>query len=120
MKTGKIIFVAILGIFFSQMVFAQGRDESGFSNGYGEQPRLVQFYPNPATEYLSVKFETPCADKIRMTLHNILGNVVEVETEVLDRHELRLKVKELPSGYYLLAFKDSETNFKSTYKFLKR
>ena len=120
MKTRKIIFIAILGLFLSNLGFAQGRDESGFSNGHGDQAKLVQLYPNPATEYLSVKFEAPCADKIRMTLHNILGNVIEVETEVLDRHELRLKVKDLPSGYYLLAFKDSETNFKSTYKFLKR
>jgi hypothetical protein len=119
-KTGKIIIVAILGLLLSNLGFAQSRDESGFSSGNNEQARLVQFYPNPATEYLSVKFEAPCADKIRMTLHNILGNIIEVETEVLDHYELRLKVKDLPSGYYLLAFKDSETNFKSTYKFLKR
>jgi len=119
-KTRKIIFIAILGLLLSNFGFAQGRDESGFSSSTGDQSRLVQFYPNPAIEYLSVKFEAPCADKIRMTLHNILGNVIEVETEVLDRHELRLKVKDLPSGYYLLAFKDAETNFKSTYKFLKR
>ena len=120
MKTRKIIFIAILGLFICGVSFAQGRDESGFSTNHSDQGRLVQFYPNPATEYLSVKFEAPCADKIRMTLHNILGSVVEVETEVLDQHELRLRVKDLPSGYYLLAFKDSDSNFKSTYKFLKR
>jgi len=119
-KTGKIIFTIFLSLLFSNLAFGQGRDESGFSSGQGDQSNLVQFYPNPATEYLSVKFEAPCTDKIRITLHNILGNIIEVETEVLDRFELRLKVKDLPPGYYLLAFKDAETNFKSTYKFLKR
>lgn len=117
MKTGKTIFIALFGLFLSTAGLAQGRDESGFST---EPGKFVQFYPNPAVEYLSVKFEAPCANKIRMTLHNILGNVIEVETEVLDQHELRLRVKDLPSGYYLLAFKDSDSNFRSTYKFLKR
>jgi hypothetical protein len=53
-------------------------------------------------------------------VHNIIGNRINIETEVIDEHTLRVKVKDLASGYYLLAIKDPESKFRGTYKFLKR
>jgi hypothetical protein len=50
----------------------------------------------------------------------VIGNAVEVETETIDDFEIRLKVKDLPVGYYLLALRDEESNSRSTIKFLKR
>jgi hypothetical protein len=46
--------------------------------------------------------------------------VLTIESELIDAHEIRLRVKELPAGYYFLALRDEETHIKSTYKFLKR
>jgi hypothetical protein len=82
--------------------------------------KSVQLFPNPATEFIDVKIDQFPADKINLTLHNIIGNKLEVETEVLGEHLIRVKVKELASGYYLLAVKDEESKFRGTYKFLKR
>ena len=80
----------------------------------------VSIFPNPAFEYLNVKFEEPIAKKARLTVHNVIGNAVDVESETIDEHEIRLKVKDLPVGYYLLAVRDEESNSRSTIKFLKR
>jgi hypothetical protein len=33
---------------------------------------------------------------------------------------VRLKVKDLATGYYLVAVRDEQLQFKATYKFLKR
>ena len=82
--------------------------------------KSVKLYPNPAIEFLNVKFETPSARTIKLTLHNIIGNPLEMESEIIDDNEVRLKVKDLPSGYYLLAVKDESSGFKGVYKFLKR
>jgi len=53
-------------------------------------------------------------------VHNILGNTLEVETEVVDEHEIKLKVKELATGYYFVSVRDEQANLRGTYKFLKR
>jgi hypothetical protein len=80
----------------------------------------VSIFPNPAIEFLNVKFEEPIAKTARLTIHNVIGNIVDVESETIDEHEIRLKVKDLPVGYYLLAVRDEESNSRSTLKFLKR
>lgn len=82
--------------------------------------RSVHLFPNPATEFVDVKLDHFPAEKVELTVHNIIGNELQVETEVLDEHLIRVKVKDLASGYYLLAVKDEASNFRGTYKFLKR
>jgi len=81
---------------------------------------VAKIYPNPAIEFLTVSFEQPIAKHSRLTVHNIIGNILEVETETIDDHEIRVKVKDLPVGYYLLAIRDEQNNGRSTLKFLKR
>ncbi len=82
--------------------------------------KSVSLFPNPATDYLSVKFDEPHARAVQLMVHNIVGNVLTIEMEVIDEHEVRLRVKDLPAGYYFLALRDEQTHTKSTYKFLKR
>jgi hypothetical protein len=57
---------------------------------------------------------------VTLTVHNIIGNVMSVESEVIDEHEVRIKVKDLSAGYYLIAIKDNSDRFQGTYKFLKK
>jgi hypothetical protein len=97
----------------------QVREESTLSAGQNEQI-AVKLYPNPAVEYLNVSFDEPIAKHSRLTVHNIIGNVLDVETETIDDHEIRVRVKDLPVGYYLLAIRDEQNNSRSTLKFLKR
>jgi hypothetical protein len=102
--------------------------QRGWAQSQPEEPgtpeirlaKSVHLFPNPATEYVHVKVEEFPAERITLTLHNIIGNEMEIETEVVNEHELRVKVKDLAAGYYLLAVKDDEAKFRGTYKFLKR
>lgn len=110
-------------LFACVSAFAQGpnggKDEFPFQLRT-EPAKTIQIYPNPATEFINIKFEAPIANKVRVSIHNVIGNVMEVETESIDEHELRLKVKDLATGYYLVSVKDERVNLNSTYKFLKR
>lgn len=101
------------------MTMGQVKDESFFQRG-PDPVKSVEIYPNPATEYISVKFEAPVAKKIRFTVHNVIGNTMELESEIIDEYEIKLKVKDLATGYYLISVKDERLNISSTYKFLKR
>ena len=115
------IFVLVGLVMMSRAGLGQGREEVSLP-GYQhtDLTRSVKLYPNPTTEFLSVRFEQPSARHIQLTLHNIIGNSLEIESEIVDDNEVRLKVKDLPAGYYLLAVKDESSGFKGVYKFLKR
>lgn len=82
--------------------------------------KSVHLFPNPATEFVDVKLDHLPAENVQLTVHNIIGNELQVETEILEEYLIRVKVKDLASGYYLLAIKDEESKFRGTYKFLKR
>ena len=95
--------------------------EDGAATAGQKDPQVVaKLYPNPAFEFVNVSFEEPIARQSRVTVHNIIGNVLEVEVETIDDHELRVRVKDLPVGYYLVAIRDEQSNGRSTLKFLKR
>lgn len=88
-----------------------------------ETAKSVHLYPNPTTpttEFVHIRLETINVDHVRVSLHNIIGNELPVETERVDEHELRIRVKDFDAGYYLVALRDDQSNFRGTYKFLKR
>jgi hypothetical protein len=118
MKAGKIIAFLVLSFFVAQRSLGQAREESSIFKG--DPAKSVQLFPNPAVDFLTVKFEQPHAKKVKLAMNTIIGNALEVEAEVIDDFEVRIKVRDLPSGYYLLAIHDGENNSQSTYKFLKR
>jgi hypothetical protein len=90
---------------------------------YTHQQELIkntQIFPNPSVDYLHVKFENPVAKTSKFIVHSIIGNQIEVESEIVDEYLVRLKVKDLNTGYYILAIHDQSNNTKGTFKFLKR
>jgi len=118
---------------FSRLIlFVFGLSAAGLTNAQLQpevQPTIAQevnlvksvhLFPNPATEFIDVQLDQLAADNVSLTVHNIIGNELQVETEVLEEDLIRVKVKDLAAGYYLLAIKDDESNFRGTYKFLKR
>ncbi|MCW5911501.1 MAG: T9SS type A sorting domain-containing protein [Cyclobacteriaceae bacterium] len=118
MNLKKAILLIVL-IAVAHLGYGQYREES-FGPHAPDPIKQVQVYPNPAVEFLNIKFEAPQAKKIRLSVHNILGNTLEVETEVVDEHEIRLKVKDLAAGYYFVSVRDEQATLRGTYKFLKR
>ena len=111
-----IFALAVIGL----SAHAQQKDEVNPAGAYQIDLAKVSIFPNPASEFLNVKFESPIAKTMKLTIHNVIGNIVEVESETIDEFEIRLKVKDLPVGYYLLAFRDEGSNSHSMIKFLKR
>lgn len=113
----RLLTFGLLFLGVSLAARGQVRDEVAYSS---TDPKKVEVYPNPTTDFLHVKFEEPQAKRVRVNLHNIIGNALEAEVEILDDHQLRVKVKDLPTGYYFLALRDADTNGKRSFKFLKR
>lgn len=117
MKWVKAVVFGLLALSLTQ--FAAGQAHDAFVPDRTDPVKSVKLFPNPASDYLSLKFETPAAKTFKVTLHNIIGNRLDVDMEFLDDYELRVKVKDLPEGVYLLSVKDESNNIRS-FKFLKR
>jgi hypothetical protein len=115
MNARSILFIVLVTL-VGHFCYGQTKDESVFTNI--DPLKSVQVFPSPATEFLSVKFETPIAKTAKFTVHNIIGNELEIEPEIMDEHQVRIKVREFHDGYYFLAIQS--TGHKSTFKFLKR
>ncbi len=116
MNARKIIFIVLTAFLGVNFCFAQAKDEASYAQT--DPVKFVQVFPNPATEFLIIKFETPIAKKTKFTVHNIIGNELEIEPEIVDEYEAHIKVKDLHEGYYFLAIQSASS--KSTFKFLKR
>jgi len=119
MRLLRILMFAILAA-AAQTGWSQALPDDNAYSQERDMTKSVHIFPNPATEFIHVKLDHFPASKVKLTLHNIIGNVVEIETELVDEHEIRVKVKDLASGYYLLAVKEEEAKYRGTFKFLKR
>lgn len=118
----KRLYALMIMMMLASVALAQG--PGGFSLEQGgeraETAKSVYLYPNPTTEWVHIRFESQSIDHVKVSLHNIIGNELRIETEKIDDHEMRIRVKDFDAGYYLVALKDDQSNFRGTYKFLKR
>jgi hypothetical protein len=117
MRVTKTFLFLLFFAAFTHAGFAQGLES------HGEKMNVVKsinVFPNPASEYVHIRLDDLKASQVKLTMHNIIGNEVQIEPETVDQHEIRIKIKDLASGYYLLALRDEQTRFRGTYKFLKR
>src|SRR5258707_1590984 len=113
----KAVLLFMIVLIAGQVCYGQVHDESFRP---GDPVKSAQVYPNPATDYLTIKFELPIAKTSKLAFHSIIGSSLELEQEVIDEFEIRVKVKDLPTGYYILAVHDTQNNARGIYKFLKR
>lgn len=110
-------FLAIIIFLSSFAGYAQGSEGSVFTS---DLSKGVSIYPNPATDFINVKFEFADPRTVRVVLYTIIGNEISIEPEISEQNEMRLKIKDLPSGFYILAFHDESSGTKSSRKFLKK
>lgn len=121
MKIFKLSIIILLLAMVSGPILAQNVGElERFDGEKLEKRNDVKLYPNPTVDYLSVHIANSDLKDIRFTVHNILGNEVEVKIEQVDDDTFKIDAESLPTGYYLLAIKDDTKQFRETYKFLKR
>lgn len=116
MRQLLLILICVLSLATASKAQSAFDEGSASSNN----PARVQLFPNPATEFLHVTLEGIKVVNLKLTVHNIIGNEIPTEIEFLGEHELRVRVKEFATGYYLLAMQEEESNFTGTYKFVKR
>jgi hypothetical protein len=114
------IVLVLLLLLIGEVSIAQGTEVSATQPENVDFSKSVSLYPNPATEYVNIKLGTLNANEVKITLYNLIGNEVQIETESIEEHEVRVRVKDLSTGYYLLAIRDEQVKFRGTYKFLKR
>lgn len=110
----------LFGIFIALSVSAFSQSAEGVFAETSGVGKAVQMYPNPATDYLIIKLQSPHAGSVKLAMHSVIGNILNIEKEQIDDYEVRVRVKDLPSGYYFLSIKEEESGLKATYKFLKR
>jgi hypothetical protein len=122
MRLGRIVMMMIIAGAAALEVIAQEREQNNppVQSEHNDIAKSVRIFPNPAVEFVHVRIDQFKAADIRLSLHNIIGNEVNTETEIVDEHEIRVRVKDLASGYYLLAMKDKDSKFTSTFKFVKK
>ncbi len=115
------LFLVVFGLSAFQLGMAQTYPENTAAAAQEVNlTKSVHLFPNPATEDIFVELDHFPAEHVSVTVHSIIGNELSVEKEIIDDNVIRVKVKDLASGYYLLAVKDEESKFRGTYKFLKR
>lgn len=122
MRNPNLILCFFLLLFLSGTAFGQNQDVIAYApeKTVVDLSKSITVYPNPATDYINIKLSTLEASTAKITLYTILGGEVHVDKETVNDHEVRIKVKDLATGYYLIAVRDDELHFKATYKFLKR
>lgn len=112
------LFIVLLFTLCSGIAF--GQVNAGETTPEQDPSKAVHIFPYPAVEYVSVRLTDMPVSKMKLTVLNILGSTMQTETELVDEHELRIRIKELPAGYYFIALKDEDTQYHGTFKFLKR
>lgn len=117
MKILPLIFLSTLITFtFSH---AQEVDLPSISHGDKEKKNEVVIYPNPATDMVTVKLPAHSHENYAVSVLNIIGLLQNVEQEYTDNHEIRLRIKDLPTGYYLLSV-EGPNEYRKMFKFLKK
>ena len=111
-----IVLFALAGKAFGQISPSFDAEQSEYS----DPTKAVHLYPNPAVEFVNVRLDHVNMNNVKVTMHNIIGNEINIETERISEHEIRIRVKDFDAGYYLLALKDDQSKFRGTYKFVKR
>ncbi len=120
MRKPSLILSFLLLLFLSGTAFGQNQEIMAYAPERTDLSKSITVFPNPATEYINIKLSTLEASTTKITVYTILGSEIQLEKETVNDHEVRVKVKDLATGYYLIAVRDEQLHFKATYKFLKR
>ena len=98
----RLFYLIIFFFVLAGSVMGQGMvNYDGEPHERQDLSKSVQIFPNPAVEFVHIRLEHVNLDQVKISMHNIIGNEISIETERLDEHEIRIKVKDFDAGYYL-------------------
>jgi hypothetical protein len=109
--------VLVLSVLIASQAIAQNHEEMVRAN---DPTKTVQVYPNPASDFVNLKFESPIAKTVRLEFHTIIGTTIELEHEAVDDFEIKIRLKDLSAGYYMIGVHDPQSGARAIHKFLKR
>jgi len=84
-----------------------------------ELKNVVEFFPNPAINYLNVEIKNSDLVKVEFEIYDIIGNRIKVDPERITKYKFKIPVSELHVGYYMLIVKDPYSRYKAVYRFGK-
>ena len=76
-------------------------------------------YPNPSKNILNIKNSNIATSDAYIRIHDILGNLVEFDNNIVTQSNFTLNVSHLKSGLYFLTIENNE-GFKQILKFIKQ
>lgn len=84
----------------------------------------VEAYPNPTTEFLNIKISGNHKElnskEYELILFDMLGKQVQLDKNWTDEQTIRLDLKQIPTGMYMVNFKEIATSkIVSTFKVTK-
>ncbi len=87
------------------------------SNTDSEVVEPFDVYPNPATDYVFVKFDEHIANDASIEVRSFIGNKMTVESELQSTDLIKLNIADIPAGhYYIVITIDGASSLK---KFVK-
>jgi hypothetical protein len=121
----RLLFAIVICAMMASFIEGKSQSQAREDIGTPISSKTVRIFPNPTneqSEYISVRVEHLKSDKVSLFVHNIIGNSMPVETEIVDDHELRIRIKDLASGYYFVTVQDnaSKSHERCTQKVLKK
>ena len=109
------IFTLVTFLFFASLAAKAQSTRTDASDAV-----RVSIFPNPASDYVHIRLDDPEAESTKVVMYSIIGSEIPSEREIIDDFELRIRVKDLPAGYYLLSIGSGERNNRISRKFIKR
>ena len=91
-------------------------------NSYSQDIKKISInlYPNPATDYIIVKFENNInVDDFDFKIHSLIGNQLNFNSEKIYDFELRVDIQNLSKGVFFLIINERNDRNRKIVKFLK-
>ena len=77
-------------------------------------------YPNPASEFVILESNTKNIQDFNFQIHSIIGNKINISSNIISNNKIKFSVKEISSGYYFIIVANDKSKYKKTLKFLKK
>ena len=77
-------------------------------------------YPNPASEFVILESNTKNIQDFNFQIHSIIGNRINVSSNIVSNNKIKFSVKEISNGYYFIIVANDKSKYKKALKFLKK